>query len=324
MEGKGREVIGEKLSKAITEDQKVEEGSEREIGYYEGIRAKKPWVTEEMLKKMEERRKYKNKRGEQERAIEKWLAEACDDIENLEKKGQYHLMYRKVRAVTSDSRRMKSKMREIEGKDGRIMHKRKEITERWTKYLEDLHCSREKPVDLDLEVVSPEDRGSSVLKREVEKAIEETRKGKATGMDEIPIKFFKCLNEEGIREIVQMKAISPSMSDLRSETDIETVALLSGGLSDEEQYDSDSEISEASAEELEHDTSSKQYISGVGTVDEMCETYSVARNTRRWPMAIFYHLLTTTGINAFIIYRSKPPDMKINRRTFLRDSKGVD
>ncbi|KAG8237070.1 hypothetical protein J437_LFUL005177 [Ladona fulva] len=32
------------------------------------------------------------------------------------------------------------------------------------------------------------------------------------------------------------------MSDLRSETDIETVALLSGGLSNEEQYDSDSEI----------------------------------------------------------------------------------
>ena len=67
-------------------------------------------------------------------------------------------------------------MREIEGKDGRLMHEKREIKERWTEYLEDLYCTREKPVDLNLdkeEEVPQEDRGSLVLKREVEKAIEE-------------------------------------------------------------------------------------------------------------------------------------------------------
>ncbi|KAG8237164.1 hypothetical protein J437_LFUL016649 [Ladona fulva] len=63
---------------------------------------------------------------------------------------------------------------------------------------------------------------------------------------------------------------------------------------------------------------------GVDTEDEVCETYSVERNTRRWPVAVFYHLLNTSGINAFIIYRSIHPDMKINSRTFLRDiAKGL-
>lgn len=45
------------------------------------------------------------------------------------------------------------------------------------------------------------------------------------------------------------------MSDLRSENDTETFALLSGRLSDEEQfYDSDREISEASVEKKQSTT----------------------------------------------------------------------
>ena len=36
-----------------------------EIGYKEGITAKKPWVTEEMIRKMDERRKWKNVTSEE-------------------------------------------------------------------------------------------------------------------------------------------------------------------------------------------------------------------------------------------------------------------
>ncbi|XP_046397016.1 piggyBac transposable element-derived protein 4-like [Ischnura elegans] len=63
---------------------------------------------------------------------------------------------------------------------------------------------------------------------------------------------------------------------------------------------------------------------GVDTVDEMCATYSVARNTRRWPMVVFYHLMNTLGINAFVIFRNLHPEIKTNRRTFLREiAKGL-
>lgn len=37
--------------------------AEKEIGYYMGNKAKKSWVTIEMIKKTDERRQYKNKKG---------------------------------------------------------------------------------------------------------------------------------------------------------------------------------------------------------------------------------------------------------------------
>ena len=40
--------------------QAVLESAKSEIGYKEGVTAKKPWVTEEMIRKMDERRKWKN------------------------------------------------------------------------------------------------------------------------------------------------------------------------------------------------------------------------------------------------------------------------
>lgn len=40
---------------------------------------------------------------------------------------------------------------------------------------------------------------------------------------------------------------------------------------------------------------------GVDTVDKMCATYNVSRNTRRWPMVIFYACLNVAGINSMVI-----------------------
>lgn len=54
-------------------------------------------------------------------------------------------------------------------------------------------------------------------------------------------------------------------------------------------------------------------------VNKMISSYSVARNTRRWPLVIFYGMLNLAGINAFIIHRSNnEPESQINRRLFLK------
>lgn len=42
---------------------------EKEIQYYEGKRTKKPWITIEMINKMEERRIYINRRGEENKRV---------------------------------------------------------------------------------------------------------------------------------------------------------------------------------------------------------------------------------------------------------------
>ncbi|KAJ8889165.1 hypothetical protein PR048_008659 [Dryococelus australis] len=39
---------------------------------------------------------------------------------------------------------------------------------------------------------------------------------------------------------------------------------------------------------------------GVDVVDKLCATYNTSRNSRRWPMTIFYSLWNIAGINANI------------------------
>ena len=45
----------------------IAESAKENIGYSEGSRTKKPWITEEMLMKMNERRKWKAVNTEEER-----------------------------------------------------------------------------------------------------------------------------------------------------------------------------------------------------------------------------------------------------------------
>lgn len=55
---------------------------------------------------------------------------------------------------------------------------------------------------------------------------------------------------------------------------------------------------------------------GVDVVDKLCAQYNCARNTRRWPMVIFYSMLNVAAINSFIIYTQNNPTSKVIRRDF--------
>ncbi|XP_053964402.1 piggyBac transposable element-derived protein 4-like [Anastrepha ludens] len=57
---------------------------------------------------------------------------------------------------------------------------------------------------------------------------------------------------------------------------------------------------------------------GVDVVDELCTNYDVSRNTKRWPMVIFYAVLNMAGINSIIVYKSNNSS-NLSRRNFLRD-----
>ncbi|XP_072383022.1 uncharacterized protein [Diabrotica undecimpunctata] len=56
---------------------------------------------------------------------------------------------------------------------------------------------------------------------------------------------------------------------------------------------------------------------GVNMVDQLCQNYNVARNTRRWPMVVFYNLLNISHINALCVYMANHPKQKIKRSDFL-------
>nr|CAH7758124.1 unnamed protein product [Callosobruchus chinensis] len=57
---------------------------------------------------------------------------------------------------------------------------------------------------------------------------------------------------------------------------------------------------------------------GVDCVDKLCATYNCARNTRRWPMVVFYSLLNVCGINSFVIYSMNNHVTELRRTKFLR------
>lgn len=50
---------------------------------------------------------------------------------------------------------------------------------------------------------------------------------------------------------------------------------------------------------------------GVDVVDQLCASYDCSRNSRRWPMVIFYTMLNVAGINSQVIYKANNPNEKI-------------
>ncbi|XP_046658756.1 piggyBac transposable element-derived protein 4-like [Homalodisca vitripennis] len=57
---------------------------------------------------------------------------------------------------------------------------------------------------------------------------------------------------------------------------------------------------------------------GVDVVDQMCVTkYDESKNTKRWPMVIFFGLVNNAAINASRIYKFNNMDTSVPRREFL-------
>lgn len=64
-----------------------------------------------------------------------------------------------------------------------------------------------------------------------------------------------------------------------------------------------------------------QTKSGVDTMDKLVRTYTVKRQTRRWPMAIFYNMVDISALNAYVIWCHINKEWKMRkgykRRAFL-------
>lgn len=58
---------------------------------------------------------------------------------------------------------------------------------------------------------------------------------------------------------------------------------------------------------------------GVDLLDQLCQNYDVSRNTRRWPMVLFYDLLNIAAINAYCIHKHHciESNQKVKRVDFL-------
>lgn len=57
---------------------------------------------------------------------------------------------------------------------------------------------------------------------------------------------------------------------------------------------------------------------GVDVVDMMMDKYSVSRNSRRWPLTVFFALLNIVCVNSYVLYAHNPQN-KLKRRKFIKE-----
>ena len=125
----------------------VKEAANKVVGYRKSRKAKKPWITQEMLNKMEERRRYKNInsdtgrmnyrrlnnefRRETEKAKELWWENESSELEELNRKGRVNLLYAKVRQLSWKTKLYGRSHTTIKDNNGELLLDTAEVTRRW-------------------------------------------------------------------------------------------------------------------------------------------------------------------------------------------------
>ena len=189
----------------------VLEAAKTEVGYKMGTEARKPWVTDETIRKIDERRKWKNVstddgvkkykqfnnelRRETDKSREDWWMDQCQTLDELDSRGRSDVFYRKVRQLRGQ-KMMRKSSKVIKDMDGRLLTDKSDIKERWREYIETLYDAERKPgkdsFDLEREdEVDKDCKGPDLLVSEIRAAIKETKNRKAVGIDEIPAEFWK-------------------------------------------------------------------------------------------------------------------------------------
>jgi hypothetical protein len=190
------------------------------IGCKKGIQVKKPWVTEEMVRKMEERRKFKHRSTEADkkeyrrlnnelrRTTDKakacWWEDQCRELEELQRQGKHGQVYSKIKQLTRKGGG-KSGI-SIKSKQGELLTEESEVRHRWKEYVEELYDKEHKPTEEEMVGSSsnPGDEGPTLLREEIEKAIEELKCGKTEGVDDIPAEMIKSLTGSTKEELIRL------------------------------------------------------------------------------------------------------------------------
>jgi hypothetical protein len=163
---------------------------------------KKRWMTDDIIKLMEQRRLKKSHPSEYKlidkeikkkcsEAKEKWLSEQCSEIENkLSVNTKY--AHKKSDEITGKSRCTSSGC--IKSKNGSILMEKSDILNRWSEYIGELFDDNRLPKPN----IKKNIEGFSIMKDEVRKAIKSMKTNKATGPDEISVEMIQSLDELGV------------------------------------------------------------------------------------------------------------------------------
>jgi hypothetical protein len=217
--------VGDIEKKWTTIKETVLKGAEQVFGFQKGKRAKKPWITEMMLQKMDERRRWKRintvegriqykrlnneLRRETEKAREGWWESRCDELVEYDNRGRSDLLYYEVGRLTKTRSETGKRNTAINDKKGKLVTELDEVKMRWKEYIEDLYGKDNKPTFEKLQLeeeeqVESDELGPNLLSEEICVAIKELKSGKAAGVDGIPTEFLKLLDEGTLTSLIEL------------------------------------------------------------------------------------------------------------------------
>ena len=123
-------------------------------------------LTDAMISKMDERRKWKNVRTkdgdnmykklnnelrrETDAAREDWWKSECNELEELDRRGRSDLMYKKVKILKGWTKPVRNGG--IKDAQGELMSEPEEIKKRWKRYIEVLYNKDGKPSEVDFQL----------------------------------------------------------------------------------------------------------------------------------------------------------------------------
>ena len=167
------------------------------------------WMTDDILKLMEERKKAKGKNKDEYNKLhneikkmctiakEEWLSTKCQEIEKSNNRND-NQMYKDIKEMTNNKTRT-DRSGCIKSKDGKLLFEKEDVKNRWKEYIgdlfDDVRTSKPSPRNLD---------GPEILKAEVERAIRHIKRGKAPGDDAITAEMIQALDDFGVTKLTEL------------------------------------------------------------------------------------------------------------------------
>ena len=172
-------------------------------------KGKKEWMTDEILEKMEQRRKSKVVDWERyaeldceirslcDRAKEEWLNNECEEIER-QQQGDTRVLHRKIKELAG--KKSSAPAGCIKSKDGEIIMEKDKIRQRWTEYIGELYdADRDENFEIAYDSGGPE-----IMECEVRHALKKMKDGKATGADGIASEMINALEDYGLERTTKL------------------------------------------------------------------------------------------------------------------------
>lgn len=173
------------------------------------VTPKKPWMTNDILADMEERRKWKQVDRTQynlidaqikakiKRARENFWLEQCRTIEDLDKRHDSFNLHKMIKQVTGKGRKKVSNI--LKNENGNLIIEPEVRLNTWKEYIEKLFEDNREQLPISIAITGPE-----ILEAEVENANKKAKNRVAVGPDDIPIEVLKLLEEKGIKTITKL------------------------------------------------------------------------------------------------------------------------